>query len=125
MAGMYYTTLIAAYEAMHDVEARIIAETIRENAGKDLEEGDDVWVDDVVETSPPTTPHALIHRLRVTRNDLIRLKSNECYDLARELDKIAWMLERRMDSQSVDFTAYDYGAFLDTVKRVLSGEATI
>ncbi len=122
MADTYYTTLIATFSAADDVEARLISETLRENAEKDLEEGDEVWVDDVVSTSPPNTPHTTIHRLKVARNDLIRLKTNDCYDLARELDKTAWVLEQRMTSDNADFTRYDYGDFLNIVKRVLNGE---
>ena len=122
MADTYYATLIASFNALNDVEARLIAETARENAEKDFEDGDEVWVDDVVTTSPPATPHALIHRLKSTRNDLIRLKHTESYDLARELDKLAWSLAQRMSGPSIDYTRYDYGNFLDVVKRVLNGE---
>ncbi len=125
MAHTYYTTLIATFEALSDVEARMISETIRENAEKDLEEGDEVWVDDVLETTPPSTPHALIHRLKLVRNDLIRLKTTDCYDLARELDKLAWVLNKRMNPHTVDFTGYNYGDFLDTVKAVLNGETKL
>jgi hypothetical protein len=122
MSDMYYTSIIATFSADDEVAARMIGETIRENAQKDLDDGDEVWVEEVLPVGAPQTEHALIHRIERTRNDLIRLRKTDTYDIARELDKIAWALRvKSADSHAT----YDYGTFLDVVKRVLEGEITL
>jgi len=119
----YYATVVASYDADNEVEARLIAETVRENAGRDLDESegstDEVWVDQVVAVLGDLSPIAVIQRLKITRNDLIRLRKNDCFDTARELDKIAWALEQ---GQSSEYASYDYGKFLEVAKTVLEGQ---
>ena len=122
----YYATIIASYEANDEVEARLIAETVRENATKDLDDSetstDEAWVDQVVSVLGDLSPLAVIQRIRITRNDLIRLRKNDCFDIARSLDQIAWALEQ---GQSPEYVAYDYGKFLETAKNVLAEEDTL
>lgn len=119
MADMYHTTITASFSADDEVEARMIGETIRENAQRDLAEDDEVWVEEVLPVTAAPTPHALIQRIKRTRNDLIRLRKTDAYDIARELDKIAWaLLVGGADSHAT----YDYGNFLDVVRKVLDGE---
>ncbi len=113
----YTATIVVTFDADDEVQATIIGELIRENANKDLEDGDEIYVSQVLPISEAQAPHELVHRIKQVRNDLIRLKKNDCFDVARELDKIAFALTVHDD----ELATYDYTKFLQTARTIMDG----
>lgn len=120
MASEYVATLRLTYKADDEVEARLIGELARERAESELDVEDDqdeAILTQVTSFAGAIEPRELLTRLMQTRNDLIRTRYTECYDLARELDKIAYALEKRLMPDEV--TDYDFGRFIQVAQVVL------
>lgn len=120
----YVAILEAYFEAETDVDALLIAEVTRENAGRDLDADADDSIE-VVAVIPQTLRifkmDRLLRKMRDVRDELIRTKITQCVDLARELDRQAFILENRID-EHFDAGTYDYGAFIQLMKEVLDAE---
>ncbi|CAB4165391.1 hypothetical protein UFOVP1537_28 [uncultured Caudovirales phage] len=121
----YIATFRAAYTAQTDAQANLIAETIIQASKKILDEDDsdsyesDMFVTQVTNNAPSLEPTEVIIRLRQCRNDLIRSGFKECWDLARELDKIQWSFKRRLDPAEGAAPDYDWGEFMDVARRII------
>lgn len=59
--------------------------------------------------------------LRTARDVLIKTKVRYFIDLARELDRAAWMLDHDT-VELMDAPGYDYGTFLKHMETLLGGE---
>lgn len=102
-----------------EVEAMMIADVIKEEGSKHLDEedGDDLDVTQVLDFSPALEPTELIDRLVRTRNDLIRTRIKECWDVAQQLDQVIWGLQKRVDPMMQG--NYPYGRFMDYATAIL------
>lgn len=119
----YVATLRAIFWADDEVVAQVVAEQVRQNGSKDLEldEGDSVDVTDVIPLGFGLSAAETSQVLRTARNCLIRTRIKQCWELARELDKVAYILERRLE-EHFDASSYDYGKFMDVSQQVLDGK---
>ena len=120
MATEYVATLRLTFKAADDVEAQMIAELARERAESEFdteEDGDEVLLTQVTAFAAAIEPRELLTRLALTRNDLIRTRYKECYDLARELDRLSDALQKRLMPYEV--TDYDFGRFPQIAQVVL------
>ena len=116
----YVATLRAFFRADDEVEAILIADKIAENGSLDLEEddGDTLGVTQVCKTGVGLTPQEVVEHLRITRNVLIRTRVKRCFEMAREIDQLAWALEHG-DEQTWSLAGYDYSKFLDVAEAIL------
>lgn len=123
MIKQYVAILQAVYSADDPVTAQVIAEAIRLNGSVDLEldEGDSVDVLEVMPLDISLSRAELIQHMRVTRNALIRTKVLQCFELAKELDKAAWILQHNAEDMW-HMGSYDYGKFVEISQQVLKGE---
>lgn len=97
---------MTAYAAVEAIEENLV----------ELDHGDEVEVTYVGPQIDGTTPSELIASLERTRNTLILTKSQRCWEVAKELDKLVFALERG------DYTAlasYDHGRFFEIAQKVL------
>lgn len=120
MATEYVATLRLTFRAEDDVEAQLIAELARERAESELDtedDADEAILTQVTSFAAAVEPRELLTRLVLTRNDLIRTRYRECYDLARELDRLADALQKRLLPHEV--TDYDFGRFPEVAQVVL------
>lgn len=111
-----------------EVSGTMIAETIRQEIESHLEEEDGDSVDMTQSFNmdiSQQTPEELLDLVRKCRNALIKTKLNMCWEIARELDKIAHILKVRSDGFSDSLSTYDWGSFLDIAKQVLNGESPV
>lgn len=117
----YVATLRAVYDADDEVEAIFIADKIKENGGVDLdeEEGDTLEVTQVTNNSLDISPEETLAHLRLSRDLLIRTRIKQCYELARQIDEMAYALEHRRDPD-FDLSGYDYSEMLEITERILS-----
>ena len=123
MSERYVATLRAVFDAESDVDAVFIADLICENGKKDLEEdsGDSLDVTQVTNFGIDLIPEETLTRLKQARNLLIKTRLRYCWDVAKELDKAIWSLERRDDEQLM--AGYDYGRFLEFARAILNDGA--
>lgn len=120
MAEDFIATIRLSYKANDDVEAQLIAELARERAESELDtelDKDEAILTQVTCFVGNVEPRELLTRLTLTRNDLIRTRYKECYELARELDRLIDALQKRLLPYEV--TDYDYGRFSDVAEAIL------
>lgn len=115
----FIITLRAIVHCETEVEAILAADVIKTEGEKhlDSEDGDDLYVAQVTEFTAAAEPAELIDRLVRTRNDLIKTRIKQCWDVARELDAVIYGLRKRMEPHEV--TSYDYGHFIEVAHKIL------
>lgn len=121
MKDTYVATIRLAYTADDDVEAQLIAELARERAESELdteEDKDEAILTQVTNFAVAVEPRELLTRLTLARNDLIRTRYRECFELARQLDILSDALQKRLMPDEV--TDYDFGRFLEVAGKVLN-----
>lgn len=120
----FVATFRATYDADDDVSAEIVADQIRLNAEQDLddEEGDTFECTQVTSNALELTPDELMNLLRKTRNALIKTRVKECWEQAREIDKLIYAMRFR-DEPHFALSGYSYGDFMDlTIAIIQRGE---
>lgn len=118
----FLATLRVTFDADGDLDARLIANECAEAISDHvLEDEDTVDVTQIIPwgTQGLVSPEELVAQMQRTRNLLIKTRIVQCYDMARELDKMAWVLEHRQES-SFDISGYDYSAFQDLTNQLLN-----
>lgn len=117
----FVATLRAVFDADDEVTAILAAERIRENGIADLDEdeGDELNVTQVTSNALDISPDEVLEQLEKARNLLIRTRIKQCFEQARELDKIIYALRHR-DEESFDMRGYDYGNFMDIAEEILT-----
>lgn len=121
---LYIATLRAVFRASDDVEAIMIADQIKVNGEKDLDEedGDTLGVTQVTQNLALLSPEETLALLRRARNALVRTRVTSGYDLAQELDKFIYMLDRRSENDTgFELAGYKYGNFLEVAQEILRG----
>lgn len=119
---LYVATLRAVFGATDDVEAIMIADQIKVNGEKDLEDSDSLDVTQVTQNLSVLSPEETLHELRKARNACIRTRTKEGYDLGREIDKFIFVLKHRNEEHDgFKLSGYDYGEYLDIAQEVLAG----
>lgn len=118
----YVATLRAIYDAEDDVAATMIAEKIRENGAQELNDeedsDDDLYVTQVTSNMIELTGEEAITLFKKTRNALIKTRIKQCFELAKDFDKMIYILEHRAED-GFELAGYDYGAFFDVAAAVL------
>lgn len=128
MTRRFLATMRASFHAEDEVEARLIANEIEEAVSTILDEGDTLDITQIipVDLQDQIEPTEVVNQLRLTVDMLIKTRIIQCYESARELHKIAWILEHRRED-SFDLTAYDYTEFFERADMLLGrtkGERT-
>jgi hypothetical protein len=120
----YVALFRAVFRASDDVEAIMIADQVKVNGERDLEQedGDTLDVMQVTQNMAELTPEATVILLRRARNALIRTRSRDMVDCARELDKCAHIIKAKASSEiAMGLGNYDYGQFIEVMEEVLGG----
>lgn len=119
----YVATLRAFFDADDDASAMLIADKIAENAAVDLNDDEDsddaVVLTQVTSNALELTGEESITQFRLTRNLLIKTRIKQCYEMAKELDKMIWVLEHRQE-QGFDLANYDYTKFYEIADDILN-----
>src|SRR2546427_1877584 len=97
-----------------------MANEFQEAVAKLLDEDDTVDVTQVIPLELPgrIEPAEIVELMRRCRDVLIMTRIVQCFDLARELDKTAWVLEHRQE-ESFDISGYDYAGVFDRADELL------
>ena len=115
------------YRDPSSVEARHTAEEFRNAIAKmvmfDAEDDDTIDLIDVV-SFDNYVPNSIasVAQLRKSRNILLRLKTDDAYNQARELDRIAWRLEQRIVGEEMAESQYNYTHFMQVAEAVWAGK---
>lgn len=119
MMQKYLATVRVTFDAEDEVEAQLIGNEISEALDKVLEDDDTVDVTQIIPFGVGSvTPEEMVTEMRRVRDMLIKTRIIQCYELAKELDKQAWILEHRRED-SFDLTNYDYTAFFENADKLL------
>lgn len=120
MSNQFIATLRATFEADDEVEAALMANELVEAAADIMDEGATLDVTQVIplDLKRKIEPAELVEQLRKSRDMLILTRIIQCFELAKELDKIAWILEHRSED-SFDLAGYDYTAPYDRADELL------
>jgi len=122
----YIATLRAVYDAKDEVEAIFIADKILENGSVDLEDDDTFSVTQVTSNTISLTPQEITDVLLRARNILIRTRIRDCFQQARELDRIIYLLGFQEEDWEYASAGYSYGNFMDAAEAILMrGESPI
>lgn len=123
----YLATLRALFDADDEVEATLIANQISENARADLDEDQVVEVTQVMaySISMPVEPAELVAKMRGVRDMLICTRIKQCFDLAKQIDEMAWVLENRAEEtfEHTGMAGYDHGAIFALAEKLLGRKA--
>lgn len=119
MTTEYVATLRARFDASDDASAILIAEVIREEGSKHLDDGDSLDVTQVTSNALVISPDETIVVLKRARNQLIRSRVAWAVDLAREIDKAAWVLRHRSEQEPDYSPPYPVSQFVDVLKAIL------
>lgn len=114
----FIATFRAMYEAEDDVAAILAADIIRENGAAELDEGGELIVTQVTSSLIEVAPEESIIHFERSRDLLIKTRIRQCFDMAREFDKMIYVLRHR-NEQDFNLANYDYGAFMDRVEELL------
>ena len=119
---IYVALLRAVFKAGDDVEAIMVADQIKVNGERDLEEDDTLDVTQVTQNTAQLTPESTVILLRRARNALIRTRARDMVDCARELDKAIHIIKAHHEGEpDYALAGYDYANFVDIVREVLGG----
>lgn len=104
-----------------EVEAVLTADRLKETCEDllDAEEGDEVVVTQVTSMSTAVEPSETLVILRRARNALIRTRIRQCFDMAREFDKMIYILDHRADGEHA-LAGYDYSHLLEVADEILT-----
>lgn len=114
----FIATFRAIYDAEDDVSAQLAAEIIRENGAAELDDGGELLVTQVTSSIIEVAPEESIIHFERSRDLLIKTRIKQCFDMAREFDKMIYILRHRSE-QDFNLANYDYGAFIDRVEQIL------
>lgn len=118
MDKRFIATYRYVFLAEDEVEAHVMANQVQELL--DVEDGDSFDVTQIIpaDIRGRIEPAELCEQLRKCRDMLILTRIIQCLEQAKELDKIAWILEHRSE-ESFDLAGYDYGAVYDRAEELL------
>jgi hypothetical protein len=123
----YVATLRALFDAPDDASALLIADKIRENSMLDLNDeedsDDDVLVTQVTCNTLDISFEETLVQFKHTRNLLIKTRIKECYELAREFDKMIYTLEHR-NEPGFELANYDYTNFIEIADLILNNNTS-
>lgn len=116
----YLVTIRCTLDAEDDLEAKLEANEVIEQASDVLDEDDTIDVTQIIPLSLQRSvePSEMVAHLRRSRDMLIKTRIIQCFELAKELDKVAWILEHRSE-ETFDLAGYDYGAIYDLADTIL------
>ena len=120
----YLVTMRLTFDADTDLDSRLIAnecsEAVDDCFDDDEEQEHSVDVTQIIPWGLDSlvSPEELVSQLRRCCALLIKTRIRECYEQARELHKMAWVLENRHE-QTFDLINYDYGEFPAFAKKIL------
>jgi hypothetical protein len=116
----YVATLRAVFDADDDVTAIFMADQMKVNAEQDFDESDnaEVEITQVTSTAIDLNPEETFQVLRRARNLLIKSRIKECFEQARALDQLIYILQHRHEPE-LALAGYDYGKFMDVVESIL------
>ena len=121
----YIAVLHAYIQAEDEITATLSAEDIKERVEStgiiETDEGEALDIIEVIPVDFDPTPTDRVLTLKRARNELIRTRTKDGWDLARELDKAAYALARQL-SQEDALINYDWSKFLEVTQQVLNGE---
>lgn len=120
---LYVGTLRAVFKAPDEATALMIADQVKVNGEKDLdeEEGDSLDVMQVTSHSLELAPDETLTILRRARNLLIKTRTRQGYDVGKELHEFIYMLQHRYEDQpGYELAGYQYD-YLDIAQQVLQG----
>lgn len=120
MARLFIATLRSVFGADDELEAMLVANELQEAIANLLDDDDTVDVTQVIPYSlgKQIEPAEIVEQLRRCRDILIVTRIVQCFELAKEIDKVAWILEHR-NEQAFDLTGYDHGAIFDRADKLL------
>jgi len=125
---LYIATLRAVFKASNEVDAIMIADQIRLNGERDLEqdEGDTLEVSQVTATAIDVSPQEILTILKRARNIAIKTKFRFGFETAQELDKLIHVLANHYEHNvGYELSNYSFGDFMDTAREVLAGKNPI
>lgn len=116
----YIGTIRCVIEAEDELEARLEMNEIVEAGAELLDEHETIDITQImpVEIQGAIEPAEMVEQLRRARDMLIKTRIVQCFELAREIDKTAWILEHRTE-ETFDLSGYDWGAFMDLTNSLL------
>lgn len=119
MSKLYLMSFRAVVTCEDDVEAAMVADVIKTEGEKhlDAEDGDDLYVAQVIPFGAYAEPAELVDRLLRTRNDLIKTRYIECWNLAKQLDMQIFAMQKQLDPQIVE--TYNHGRFIEVATAIL------
>lgn len=116
----HVATLRLVIHTADEVEAILAADKIKMLAEDYLEpeDGDEIVVTQVTSMTTAVEPAETLVILRRARNALIRTRIKQCFDMAREFDKMIYQLDHRADGDHA-LAGYDYSELLDVMDQIL------
>lgn len=118
---MFLATMRATFHAEDEVEARLVVNEIEEAVSSRLDEEDTLTVTQIIPADQSVNllePTELVNQMRAARDMLIKTRIVQCFELAKELDKTAWILENRREA-TFDLSSYDYTSFFEHSEKLL------
>lgn len=119
MADTYLMAFRAVVACDDDVQAQMIAEVIRSEGEKHLDpdDGDELFIAQVTPYIAAVEPMELVDRLLRARNDLIKTRVKQCWDVAKQLDQVIWGLQNGLEPHME--SSYPHGRFIDVATAIL------
>lgn len=117
----FVATFRVAFEDGSEAEANVAMEVLAEHMEQLSDEGDEVVLTELTEFNSAQTPAELITKIKSVRNSLLALKRKDTFEVAREIDMIAYSLDKGIEPSMIP-QHYDYGGFLELAEKVWSGK---
>lgn len=118
----YLAQLQVGFMAKSDVYADQTADYLKARVDEHLDEDDSVRVTQVVCTDEPLRPEETLIRLKIARNELVRLRYKDTMSLAQELDKVIWKLRKLVSDDDPLPNDYDYNRIVNIAEALNRGE---
>jgi len=111
-----------AFLSESDVHAEQQMDWVKARIEEQLDEDDTVRVTQIVCIGEPETKEETLTRLRLARNELIRLEYKDTMNIAQQVDMVIWMLVKRVNDEDPLPADYDYNRVVRIAEAFKRGE---
>lgn len=118
----YIAQVRVGFLSESSVHADSTMDWIKARIEDQLDEDDTVRITQIVCVGEPETREETLTRLRLARNELIRLHYKDTMDLAQQIDKVIWMLIKRASDDDSLPNDYDYNRVVRIAEALNRGE---
>jgi hypothetical protein len=118
----YIAQVRVGFTSESDIHAESTMDYVKARIEEQLEDDDTVRITQIAVVGEPLVQEETLTRLRLARNELVRLEYKDTMNLAQQLDMVIWMLIKRSKDEDAFVDQYDYNRIIRIAESLKRGE---